>query len=196
MSVKRRLAPEQSRAAALTAARALLIESGPQAVTLKAIAARVGRTHANLLHHFGSAAGLQSALAEQMSIDICAQIGPAVIASCFKTQSPRVLVDLVFDVFGEQGGGSLASWLLLLGTDDALEPIVGPINAMVESWCQFDPGSIREIVLTLVIMALGDSLIGDPLSRKLALSRDSGRDVAERIWTEWLKREMWADEAA
>ena len=40
-------------------ARILLIEAGPQAVTLKAVAARIGRTHANLLHHFGSAAELQ-----------------------------------------------------------------------------------------------------------------------------------------
>ena len=49
--------------AALEAARGLLVESGPQAVTLKAVAGRIGRTHANLLHHFGSAAGLQKALA-------------------------------------------------------------------------------------------------------------------------------------
>ena len=50
--------------AALEAARALLVEAGPQAVTLKAVAGRIGRTHANLLHHFGSAAGLQKALDE------------------------------------------------------------------------------------------------------------------------------------
>ncbi|MFM8542890.1 MAG: TetR family transcriptional regulator, partial [Chakrabartia sp.] len=55
---RRRLSPEESRASALEAASAILIEAGPQAVTLKAVAARMGRTHANLLHHFGSAAGL------------------------------------------------------------------------------------------------------------------------------------------
>jgi AcrR family transcriptional regulator len=54
---RKRLSPEESRDAALEAARALLLEAGPQAVTLKAVAARIGRTHANLLHHFGSAAG-------------------------------------------------------------------------------------------------------------------------------------------
>ena len=58
MSITReRLSPEESRAAALEAARRLLIEHGPQAVTLKAVAAAIGKTHANLLHHFGSAAG-------------------------------------------------------------------------------------------------------------------------------------------
>lgn len=55
---KRRLSPEASRNMALAAARDLLIETGPQSVTLKAVAARIGRTHANLLHHFGSASGL------------------------------------------------------------------------------------------------------------------------------------------
>ncbi|HET9628547.1 MAG TPA: TetR family transcriptional regulator, partial [Novosphingobium sp.] len=62
-SSRRRLPQEQSRALALDAARALLLEAGPQAVTLKSVAARIDRTHANLLHHFGSAAGLQRALA-------------------------------------------------------------------------------------------------------------------------------------
>jgi AcrR family transcriptional regulator len=55
---RKRLNSEESRSAALEAARELLLEEGPQAVTLKAVAAKVGRTHANLLHHFGSAAGL------------------------------------------------------------------------------------------------------------------------------------------
>ena len=45
MSIKReRLSPEESRAAALEAARRLLIEKGPQAVTLKAVAAEIGKT--------------------------------------------------------------------------------------------------------------------------------------------------------
>ena len=46
MSITReRLSPEESRAAAVEAARALLLESGPQAVTLKAVAARVAWSH-------------------------------------------------------------------------------------------------------------------------------------------------------
>jgi AcrR family transcriptional regulator len=62
VSIRRtRLSPEESRSAALAAARKLLLAEGPQAVTLKAVSAEIGRTHANLLHHFGSAAGLQGA---------------------------------------------------------------------------------------------------------------------------------------
>ena len=64
--VRSRLSQQESRSAALEAARRLLLEQGPQAVTLKAVAAEIGRTHANLLHHFGSAAGLQAELARSI----------------------------------------------------------------------------------------------------------------------------------
>ena len=75
--VRKRLSPEESRDAAIEAARALLVEAGPQAVTLKAVAARIGRTHANLLHHFGSAADLQKALITHLADAITAEIGAA-----------------------------------------------------------------------------------------------------------------------
>jgi AcrR family transcriptional regulator len=65
--VRARLSPEESRSQALDAARRLLIDQGPQAVTLKAVSAEIGKTHANLLHHFGSAAGLQAELARSIS---------------------------------------------------------------------------------------------------------------------------------
>jgi AcrR family transcriptional regulator len=78
MSIRReRLKPEESRAAALEAARRLLIDHGPHAVTLKAVAAEIGKTHANLLHHFGSAAGLQAALAGLISDRVCAGFAEA-----------------------------------------------------------------------------------------------------------------------
>ena len=72
--VKKRLSPEESRFVALQAAREILIETGPAAVTLKAVAGRIDRTHANLLHHFGSAAGLQKALAGITTLEEVARV--------------------------------------------------------------------------------------------------------------------------
>ena len=85
-----RLSPDESRLIALEAARDLLLEAGPQAVTLKAVGNRIGRTHANLLHHFGSAAGLQKALAGYLAdaitatgmLGICASACPSRPAHC------------------------------------------------------------------------------------------------------------------
>jgi len=91
-----RLTPEESRAAALEAARELLLESGPQAVTLKAVGARIGKTHANLLHHFGTAAGLQSELARFIAERVTTHIAAAVERARHGEADPREVVDLGF----------------------------------------------------------------------------------------------------
>ena len=184
MSIRRRLTQEESRTAALAAARALLIEAGPQAVTLKAVAGRVGRTHANLLHHFGSASGLQKALAQHLAGTICHTIADAVIASRSGVGSPRDVVDLTFDAFDKEGGGALASWMLLSGNEDALDPIVDAIHDLVDELHTMGSGSMREVTLSLVLMALGDALMGEPLSLALDLPRTSARDQAERMLVE------------
>src|SRR5688500_4265930 len=132
MSIRKRLAPEESRRAALEAARGLLIEAGPQAVTLKAVAGRIGRTHANLLHHFGSAAELQRALAENLAATVCETIADAVRATRAGIGSPREVVDLTFDAFDREGGGALVSWMQLTGNEDALDPIVETIHRLVD----------------------------------------------------------------
>jgi AcrR family transcriptional regulator len=112
-SGRRRLTPEASRLAALEAARDLLIEAGPQAVTLKAVAGRIGRTHANLLHHFGSASGLQRELAAFHAQAICTQIGEQIHKLKGGYIGPRDLVDLIFEHFDRGGAGALAAWMLL-----------------------------------------------------------------------------------
>lgn len=188
MSIRRRLSQEESRTAALEAARALLLEAGPQAVTLKAVAGRIGRTHANLLHHFGSASGLQKALAEHLAGTICATIAEAVLATRAGIGSPREVVDLTFDAFGKEGGGALASWMLLSGNEDALDPIVDAIHRMVDEVNGHEDDAMHEVTLTLVLMALGDALMGEPLTASLKLARESARNTAERMLTEAAER--------
>ena len=192
MSIRRRLTQEESRSAALTAARALLIEAGPQAVTLKAVAARVGRTHANLLHHFGSASGLQKALAKHLADTICTTIAEAVIARHSGVGTAREVVDMCFDAFDREGGGALASWMLLSGNEDALHPIVDAIHDMIDALHDFDAGSMRATTLSVVLLALGDALMGEPLSQSLNLPRHAARDQAERILLDATAREALA----
>ncbi len=180
-SPRKRLSPEESRDAALEAARALLLEAGPQAVTLKAVAARIGRTHANLLHHFGSAAGLQKALAASIADDVTAKIGAAVMRARAGDHNPREVVDLTFDAFGEGGAGALASWMILTGNQDALDPILEAIHRLVDQLAEdhdADAKALEEETLQLVLMALGDALLGGPMARALRLPRDKAREMA------------------
>jgi AcrR family transcriptional regulator len=178
---RKRLSPTESRDAAVEAARALLVESGPSAVTLKAVAGRVGRTHANLLHHFGSAGGLHTALITRMAADIVSTIRAAVLRVRAGDQDPRDVVEMTFDAFGEGGAGALVSWMILSGDTDALAPILTAIHDLVDELAEGDlPGEkpIQEQTLTLVLMALGDALMGAPMARALGLPRDKARELA------------------
>jgi AcrR family transcriptional regulator len=181
-SVRRRLSPEESREAALDAARALLVEHGPQAVTLKAVAGRIGRTHANLLHHFGSAAGLQKALIARMADAVVGVIGAAALRARAGDQDPREVVALTFDAFGKGGAGALASWMILSGDEDALDPILTAIHNLVDDLGEGHEASmpLHEETLQLVLMALGDALLGGPMAKALGLPRDTARELAAR----------------
>lgn len=186
MATRKRLSPEESRTAALEAARHLLIETGPQSVTLKAVAGRIGRTHANLLHHFGSASGLQKALAQHLAETVCETIKEAVRASRAGLGSPREVVDLTFDAFDKEGAGALASWMLLTGNEDALDPIVETIHELVDDIAPDEVPhdgvqTLHETTLTLVLLALGNALMGPALARSLGLPDTSARDRAERL---------------
>ena len=178
---RERLSPEESRAAALEAARALLLESGPQAVTLKAVAARVGKTHANLLHHFGSAAGLQAELTRSLAEHVTGAIGAAVERARLGETDPREIVDLTFDAFGKQGAGALAAWMILSGNRDALDPVLDAIHRLVDQLRQgHEDRPVQETTLWLVLAALGDSLLGAAMAEALGLPRDSARALATR----------------
>ncbi len=178
---RKRLSPEESRDAALEAARALLLEAGPQAVTLKAVAARIGRTHANLLHHFGSAAGLQKALAANIACGVTSKIGAAVMRARAGDHDDHEVVNLTFDAFDKGGAGALASWMILTGNQDALDPILEAIHRLIDELAEGHADkshSLHEETLQLVLMAVGDALLGAPMARALGLPRNKAREMA------------------
>ena len=176
---RRRLSPEESRAAALEAARELLLTDGPQAVTLKAVAAKIGRTHANLLHHFGSASGLQKELARSIADSVTASIAEAVERARNGEADARDIVDQTFDAFGKEGAGALAAWMILTRNRDALNPILDSLRSLVAQLSiGHEDHHVAESTLSLVLNALGDSLLGDAIAEALSLAPDAARELA------------------
>lgn len=176
---RRRLSPEESRSAALEAARELLLTEGPSAVTLKAVAGKIGRTHANLLHHFGSASGLQADLARSIADSVVSSIADAVEKARAGETDARVVVDQTFDAFGREGAGALAAWMILTGNRDALNPILDSIRGLV---AQLSVGheeqQVAETTLSLCLTALGDALLGPPFAEALCVEQDAARTIA------------------
>ena len=155
-------------------------------MTLKSVGERIGRTHANLLHHFGSAAGLQQALAQSLAESVCRSIAEAVEATRAGLTTPRHVVDLIFDAFGREGGGALAGWMLLSGNEGALDPIIETIRQLVDDLFpqEQEPGADRlmhETTLALVLLALGDALVGARLAESLQVGRATARERAEAM---------------
>ena len=179
--VRKRLSPEESRSAALAAARELLLRDGPQAVTLKAVAAEIGRTHANLLHHFGSAAGLQSELARSIAERVTGSIAEAVERARAGKEDAGDIAEMTFDAFGKEGAGALAAWMILSGNRDALNPILESIRGIVgQLKVGHEDHHVGETTLWLVLLALGDSLLGPAIAGALDLDRDTARKIAAK----------------
>uniref|UniRef100_B0SXL4 Transcriptional regulator, TetR family n=1 Tax=Caulobacter sp. (strain K31) TaxID=366602 RepID=B0SXL4_CAUSK len=185
---RRRRAPEEARREALISARHLLITAGPTAVTLKAVGDELGVTHANLIHHFGSAAGLQSALMESMVRDLADALGAAVTQLRSNPGAPRALVDAVFDAFDQGGAGRLAAWIALSGDLQNLEPVRAAVRDLVDAICETFAAEgdqthhrVTSAVLFIALCAFGDAVIGPPLRDMLDREEDSGRKIVARL---------------
>ena len=184
---RRRRTPDEARREALVAARRLLIDEGPTAITLKAVADEIGVTHANLIHHFGSAAGLQSALMGSMVRDLTDALAETVAQLRLETGAPRALTDSVFDAFEKGGAGRLAAWIVLSGDLKHLEPVRAAVqdlvNAIHEKLAEGEPTRhrITGAVLFIALTAFGNSVIGAPLCDMLDRDEDSARRIVARL---------------
>ncbi|MFZ4163820.1 TetR/AcrR family transcriptional regulator [Brevundimonas sp. NPDC058933] len=191
---RRRRSPDEARREAVVSARALLLSGGPTAVTLSAVAADIGVTHANLIHHFGSAAGLQSALMGSMVADLNEALGTAVVRLRTDEGAPLELVNAVFDAFAEGGAGRLAAWIAMSGDLSHLEPVRAAVRDLVEAIAEKmgDDGQARErigsAVLFIALSAFGEALIGPPLRDMLDQPDDAGRKVVASLLPRFLVR--------
>lgn len=190
---RRRRAPEEARREAIVSARRLLIEQGPTAVTLKAVGDEIGVTHANLIHHFGSAAGLQSALMESMVRDLASALDAAVVELRSDAGAPRTLIDAVFDAFDQGGAGRLAAWIALSGDLQHLEPVRAAVQDLVQAICdkfaaegEQTQARVTSAVLFIALCAFGDAVIGAPLRDMLDRDDDAARKIVARLLPSFL----------
>lgn len=94
---RRKRSAEEAREESIAAARSLLLEGGPGAVTVSNVGKRVGMSHGNVLHHFGSAAGLQASLMGAMVDDLADALESAVVQIRDDPNAQRSVIEQVFE---------------------------------------------------------------------------------------------------
>jgi TetR/AcrR family transcriptional regulator, repressor for neighboring sulfatase len=191
-----RRTPEEARTLALASARRLLLAEGPDAITLQSVASDLGMSHTNLIHHFGSAAGLQSELMRQMVSELTAAIESAVMRLRAGKGEFRDFVDIVFDAFDRGGAGRLAAWIVLSGEATRLAPVGEVVRDYIDSVERSaDPGAqdvherVTSATLFVTMAALGDAIIGNHLRRMVGRERDAVRRIIGRLLPVVLERE-------
>lgn len=178
-----------AREEAVEAARDLLLAGGASAVTLKAVGERMGVGHANLIHHFGSAAGLQGAVMDRMVRDLAARLDSGLGAGMGQAPAApdrAAMLDQVFDAFGEGGAARLGAWMVMQGEAGRADAFAEVVRDQAERLASLAGGGeaarerARAVVTTAVYMAFADGLIGEVLTQMLEAPRDLGRGLAAR----------------
>ena len=183
---ERRRKPEVVRALALEAGRRLLIAGGPSAITLKAVGAELAMSHANLIHHFGSAEAFQGQLAQSMLHHLTRTVTELAARHARGEADIAAIVDAVFDAYGPGGIGALAAWSALNGGGGVAAGLTQEIEAMVSVLEQLIHGPDKsrrahDMVRTATSLAFADSLIGAALSDLLGEPRSAARAQAVRL---------------
>jgi len=191
-----RRTPEEARTLALASARRMLLADGPDAITLQSVATDLGMSHTNLIHHFGSAAGLQSELMRQMMSELTAAIESAVMRLRAGKGEFRDFVDIVFDAFDRGGAGRLAAWIVLSGEATRLAPVgevvrdyIDSVERGAEAGAQDVHQRVTSATLFVTMAALGDAIIGNHLRRMVGRERDAVRKIIGRLLPVVLERE-------
>jgi TetR/AcrR family transcriptional regulator, repressor for neighboring sulfatase len=181
---RRKRVGDEARDEGLAAARDLLLTGGPGAVTLANVGRQIGMSHTNVIHHFGSAAGLQSALMGKMIKDLTLALDELVAKVRSDSAAPTQIVEQVFDAFDKGGAGQLAAWIALSGEKQHLAPVRDAVRELVAAFSERIPGyesRIRSAVLMISICAFGDAVIGEDIRAMLDEPDRAMRDITTRL---------------
>jgi len=174
-----RRSPEAARENILAAAEALLVEKGPQAIKLADVAKAAGVVHANVIHHFGSIGGVETALMERM----IRQLADKIIRG-FEQEGVELGfgAQALFDAFEAKGAARLAAWLELTGEGRRMTLVRAVVDEVVQTRLARDVGVERDkvvdFILLNIILAVGVGLFGPTLSELLGRPPQRARELA------------------
>jgi len=182
-----RRTPEEARRLILDAAQERMAATGPAGIRLQDVARAAGVSHPNVLHHFGSRAGLIEALNQRTLEDLKSGLFQLMSAAHSPTD------DIIGPAFAAYRNGLAQRTLWVLqaparrgaATLPVFEEIVEALHARLvgsaTSPVNIDKADIRAIVHLTTIAAFGEALIG---ARLRQCSRED-EPAARRSFEKW-----------
>lgn len=191
---RKRRSPEEARDQILGAAEERLRRHGLAGLNVVDVAAQCGMSHATVLHHFGSTAGMQRALVGRMTDRLLEDV----IAALHRDPPlpPPEVLERLFDTLSRGGHAKLLAWLTV-GADDLsadFEPAGHArdlLARLVPELARRLPGErqperlARNIILLVACTGIGYGVAGDRLPKLLGMDESDAR-----AFPEWLGRQI------
>jgi len=181
-----RRTPTEARRRILDAAEKSMASKGPAGIRLQDVARAAGVTHSNVLHHFGSRAGLIEALNQRTVDDLKSVLSGVMQAAHSSTE------DIIGPAFAAYRNGLAQRTLWVLQapsrrgarTLPVFEEVVDAVHARrlrtAPPGTTVDKAQTRAIVHLTTIAAFGDALIGARLRESSSADELAAREHFER----------------
>jgi TetR/AcrR family transcriptional regulator, repressor for neighboring sulfatase len=179
---RKRRTPEEARREILSASATIVLNEGPGALKIKTVAAFIGISHPTILHHFGSAEGLLSALQQDMTLQI-RRVFFSAMNNVPKNADRMSIFHNILEVISNKEHGAILAFLLATGVDPfppkedrGLEKIA----LMLGEDRPYPISELKRIILTVLLATYGESLLGDHLRQRMGLAEQSPTEL--RTW--------------
>jgi len=182
-----RRTPEEARRLILDAAEATMASKGPAGIRLQDVARAAGVSHSNVLHQFGSRAGLIEALNRRTVEDLKSVLFEMMAAAHSSTE------DIIGPAFAAYRNGlaQRTLWVLQAPTrrgartlpvfEGIVEALHDRLGSATSSRTNLDKAHTRAIVHLTTIAAFGDALIG----ARLRGCSSADEPAARRRFEKW-----------
>jgi AcrR family transcriptional regulator len=188
LAVRQRRTPEEARELILSAAQLRLSAHGVRGLTIKDVAADTGINHGTLLHHFGSAEEMRTALLVRMTDQLVGDMAEVLESGI----GPKASVEALFNLMSTTGHTKLLAWRAMedVRFDGAELPvnstrsITSIIDRITAGLSDPDQQTARNMVCLAVSTAVGWGICGHGFQKMLGLSPTQQEDFPAWVGTQ------------
>ncbi len=191
---RQRRTPEEARNLLLDTAEQRLAEMGLEGLNVAGVAKAAGMSHATLLHHFGSAAGMRAALVERMGERLVREAMQAIE----KGGEVDAVVRDLFAVLSAGGHAKVLAWQAI-DPDYSAETSAdrrAQFEALIQASASQFPGadlpSMRNVFTLVIAAAIGLGVAGPSLLQLLGMDEQARAGFPDWL-AGWVERGFAGD---